>query len=472
MGKIDSPQGRNDMTRRNFLELSSALASRGFLAAVFGSLAGCTKKEKAPQEPASQLSSEPISSQPPINEPACEKITTTMPSVRFLDEKMEYPKPDGINVSQQEYLQAANEFAYEVELHLVPKLIRSFEQFPDFKAPDAPREKLFIHFMLASIEAAARHPEFKPYIEQKKSEQDMVVWANHIKPLFLAGGSYFDFSRNVGIHDPATGKIIPSAQLLIYRINSNEMVEMKDDKGAVKVPVLHIGDRLFDLDEFSNPGLYDPQSEIAMIFDNYLNAKSKIDELIKSGVIKERPKNEASVIEHYNKNAVIHEATHVLIGKRYEQGRTTNVNQMYQVPFAIPHVNKTGKAADISGVYAPVHFTELCAVGNEIYHDQSDFPLTYVMNFADGDNFAYGFVRKALPVFTLKAMPESPEKDALMARLLTGQSMSSVEIARIATHKLSHEARKEVGSALFHMGQECFRMAQNGELQGTSFDFQ
>jgi len=463
MGKIDSPEGRNDMTRRHFLELA---ASRGVLAAVFGYLAGCKEKKEVPQEPAPQLSSEP-----PI-EPACEKMTTTMPSVRFLDEKMEYPKPNGINVSQEEYLQLAKEFTYEVETYFIPKLIRSFEQFPHLKAPNAPREELIVHFLLASVEAAARRPEFRPYIDQKKDERDMTVWADHIKPLFMAGGSYFDFNRNLGIYNPDTGKITPSTQLLMYRIDSNEMVEMKDDKGAIKVPVLHIGDRLFDLDEFSSPGLYDPQSEIAMIFDNNLDIKSGIDELIKSGVIKERPKNEAKVIEHYNKNAVIHEATHVLIGKRHEQGRTTDINQMYQVPFSVPYVNKAGMAADVSGVYAPVHFTELCAVGNEIYHDQSDFPLTYVMYFSDDKNFAYEFVRKALPVFTLKAMPESPEKDALIARLQTGQKMSSVEIARIATHKLSHEARKEVGAALFHMGQECYRMAQNGELQGTSFNFQ
>jgi hypothetical protein len=391
-----------------------------------------------------------------------------MPKVEFVNMPVQHRTPFGIECSQEEYMQAAAEFVYEVKTQLVPKLIRSFEMHPEFKAPTAQREKLFVHFMLAAIDTASKKSVFKPYINQQKDNTDMVEWANYIKPLFLAGGCYFEFKRDVATYDKNAGTMVGTTSLNIYAINGDEMVTVEDISGITGVSVLYLGDCLFDLDENNTIGQYDPESNFALIFEQNIKAKDRIDELIRSGVTKERPKNEAELIKQYRKNAIIHEATHVLIGKTLSLGRSVGVFQTYKVPVGVP-LNNTGTVADASGIYTPVHFAELCAAGSEIYNDQSSFPLTYVMYFADHrNNFGYKLIGQLLPLLTVKAIPESPEKETLLAKMQSNQRMKSAELARIAIHQLTPELRRQVGAQMYRMGRQMFYLAESGQLENGS----
>lgn len=394
-----------------------------------------------------------------------EKMTAEMPKIEFLDEKVSYPKPKELeHLSDDEYVQACYEFAYNVVQNLVPKLKESFEMHPNFKNPNAPRQQLFIHFILGAVEDGIKNPVFKAYLEKHKSSRDMFHWAKLLKPLLLAGGYYFSLNR-IGSLDPDSGKINGSTELRLYSHQGEKIVKLKDEVGETKAQIYQLGEKVFNLDEFSKPGFYDPDLNIGLVSVKPGKAASKIDLLMDSGVLTERPKDVEKLQKQYDRDTEVHEATHVLVGDRYELARKTDLNHLFMANLPKITINEQGTFTVPSGVYAPIHFQEMCAVGNEIFHGNTKLPISGLMYFGGGNSLGYVMVRKVLPMLALKVMVESPIKEEIVNRFKAGMEINDAVVARSIFENFTPFHWKKLGYLLYKMGIDCLEKAQKGEFQ-------
>lgn len=211
-----------------------------------------------------------------------------LPEMKFLNREMTFPKPPEITASDEDYRMASVHFANQVSWEFIPKLEQSFVKFPEAKMDPEQRGKLMLKFMNAIVNFAAADPVLFPCFENFKGQSpDIKDMAIVLKPIFLHGGLYFDLHYTK--YEGETNKAI--IQMMVYKVQSTESAEMSDDKTTVEIPVLTLGDRVFDLDEYSSPGLQDTDMNLALVFGQSNRPQEKINKFITHGIIKDRPED-------------------------------------------------------------------------------------------------------------------------------------------------------------------------------------
>ena len=156
-----------------------------------------------------------------------------------------------------------------------------------------------------------------------------------------------------------------------------------------------------------------------------------------------------------------HETMHVFLANKFPKaGRMVDRSFVFEVPFKIDVGG--GFVVDMSGVYPPVMFHELCGIGIQIAQSDSDVPysiLTYLGYETDG---SYKLVGKILPLAILKVAPETPLKKQIMDGFYSDGTLDFPTLERLVkSPEFTPEHSKAVGNYLFTAGVQLLDMAEN-----------
>jgi len=386
-----------------------------------------------------------------------------MPQVEFTNKPYKYPKPAGIDCSDEVFVTAAEYFVYKSD-HLIKKLKKSFDMAPELKAPGIERSVFFEKFIVALGESAATDDALRAYILDNKHKIDLEFWADHLKPIFIAGGVYFDLARVPHGLDDGTGQITESLELQIYRIDSTETVKISDKKGVEEAPVLTLGERLFDLDEFSQPGRYDTKSGLALFYQGNADVNKAVDTLMDYGLLKTRPHDMNSVQREHDRDTKIHEAGHYLASKRYRHGGNASPFAVANMTFSVQGIDQSGAASDVRGQFGPIHLTELYAVGLELFHSKADPPIDF-LNYFGVNNYSYLLANQLLTRLSIKFLSMGDGKDEIMDNFRRGISMPSADVADIMSSELDFHQIKKVAAEMHRMAAEGFAGMEGKEFK-------
>lgn len=390
-----------------------------------------------------------------------------LPEVTLIDEEITYPKPKEITASDEQYKEASEEFTGFVRSYLLPKLNESMRRFPEYQEEKMHlRGEIFIHFVNEAIQKMEMIPALAPLVKANGGTRDLFEVAKLLQPIFLRGGLYFSLTNVAkGVGD-RPGEFRQAQCLELYEVDSTEKAEVTDGSFKSEVPMLILGDRLFDMDEYSGPGRQDTELNMALIYKMNNKPEKMVDMLLEEGVISQRPQNEMFALREYEEGTKKHEAVHVFLEDRFSGFDMSGAN-FYQVPLNIP-MGVGDVTANMSGNYAPVMFSELCAVGNEIAHSESEFPLSHVSYFTAGDEYGYQMLSQLLPVLTIASLKDERKKAFLINQFTQNGSMNRGALAKAVIEDLDVETRKKVGESLYRMGYSFLMAAEKGGLHKAS----
>jgi hypothetical protein len=458
-------------SRRKFLETAGTAITAGAAEKVLGISsvisallnASCNRGQDKTADVESSKSVKP-NLVPDGGKENIEKPYPFMPEVTFTGEKYKFPKPNGIDCSYEDFVMAAQEFVNAALFYFIPKLKESFKG----GAPQGtPTESVYAQLILDIVEYASKSsPELKNYIEKNKTETDALKWAEYLKPIFLAGGVYFSLQRLLlnNNDSPSQAKVC----LTILKLGENEIVEAADSKGTVKAPIFTVQEAVFNSgdEKITGEGFYDSYIECSFVIKDDAKQRHHIDELLRLGIITERPDQESELYKDRLKDVKVHEAIHVYIAKRFVYGATSSAKLFFAVPLAIPGVVRGG-GINMSGKYRQIDFQELCAAGSDIFNsaDSGRLPLSFIEYFSSQEgSVGYELLSKVLPSITIMAIKDQAKREEFGDAILQRKRLTQLDFAKLAAG-LSPDEIKRVGASLFKLGTQLLQKAEDGEFE-------
>ncbi|MBD3328797.1 hypothetical protein GF340_05885 [Candidatus Peregrinibacteria bacterium] len=393
-----------------------------------------------------------------------------VPSIRQIHEEYVITKPDGIDLSDEEFLNASKALGEKTKVLLENLNVELAKVVP------GRREALISKCSNQIFELAKKNPAFREYLNRENDRKE----GNHpgrieavLSTLFLAGGYYLEM-RKVPHFDPRTKVSTSKSQLSYFRISGSDMVSFKDQIGTFNAPVIRLDKLIYGTGKPDYLGFFDGRTGLTFMLEEAINNAASIEyERIKadfSNFLEDQDINlnkVRSLIESYT---IEHEATHAYLNERFPRScRMTSQGFLLLVKDLNIDVS-AGVKANMDGVYNPVNFQELCATGAEIFNNADDFPLDlliYLGTLSSHDNPAdpYQLFCQVLPNLTVQLAPRSKyRKEAIKdIKQTRGQNLSK-NIFDMIKHTFGKEDVKRIGRALYDLGLKLMKAGETGKL--------
>lgn len=395
----------------------------------------------------------------------------TMPTTELTTRKVNFKKPDGLELSDEEFVEASSNLGDSVKQLILKELQPKLESLTGKE-----REAAIEACIGDIIGIAKENPAFRKLLEEKETEiatDPRQRIDGTIKSLFPAGGFSLSIQR-MPTYDPVTRMASSERELSYYPVEDTETVDFTDEIGTFEAPVVRLGQALFRSHEVSRLGYYDPETELTFMHNDRVgkSASQRYAEIQAdpSQMLEGQEMDIERMKEMIERDTIIHEATHAYVGARFP--RICQANSMrFQLKVQGLDVEiSPGIRAKLDGIYHPTNFQELCATGVEIYNSADDFPLAYIIYMGTAKSFdtplnVYQLFGKALPVLTTKLAPNGKRKKETIRDIKTtgGRNMTALNLGMIK-HDFDANAVRRVGKALYLMGLKLLKDAESGKM--------
>ncbi|MFC1748986.1 hypothetical protein ACFL2V_09300 [Pseudomonadota bacterium] len=448
--EITAPQRRekpsNDLKR---IGVAIAALIGTVLAAQHCDLDGDKKAEKR------EIPVEVKPADAPVEEQEKEVLSRAdIPSYKRINSSVSFSQPKDLEMNKEEFLKATKAVAKIIHKETMQRLASSL------KEDDGNLEDVIVKYLDDCFKHISdQNGKFKAYIESleldpKKRHAQMVEAIND----FLLPGGYHLLLRPL-----PDGKI----SLAFREIEETYHMEVKDSEDSAQVPIIELGHPLFSLNKERMGSTLSVSLEYALIFRDHDESEANIF-LNRNKIPLPRYNtnlSKAKLTAKLREGSVRHEATHVFLGRKFPKtGLIDDENIAFSVPleFSIRTMNMP-----MHGVYPPVMFQELCAVGAEmatnemdnafVHHKWVGRPVAYPV--------PYKLVGKITPLATIKSAPSHPSKEDILEKLSRGDIHPGPIQGMMGQNWYSLSNARMAGAIMYRIGIDFFKKAEQGKLE-------
>lgn len=387
-----------------------------------------------------------------------------IPTFTHLQTSMSFQKPKNLEMDDKEFLEFSKTMGGMIkqgyEEALVPSLRLTDRNARDGAISDFMTQ---VAAMLATIDprSAKEMEEF-----HKTWTMDPYALADHFNAYLKPGGWYLAFhvDTNEGM------------SLEMFPIQDSTSMRIENGANAFQIPVITLRKSLSPRSSH--------QGEVARV-DNFFKEAVVFGE--RSSEVANRVRNMRPPLPNFQQGSedlaetqrtiyhdfLIHESGHAWVAKQFPKtGAMTDQDKAFRVPLVLlGDEGNQGLRIDLSGVYPAAAFQELCGVGIQMARGMNKIPDNNVM-FFESENPArqgldpYILVHKLVPIATLQAAPDSPQKRAMMEEFMTKGNINFDKLKLlVGTPPYSIEHTKKAGELLYRFGYALFQKAERGELE-------
>lgn len=420
--------------------------------------AGLSCKKERPKKPRGQLHPAPI-----MGNEWLEDFSVQVPHFEISDRPYVFPKPPNLHMSEAEFQEICRRIGYAAG-----QVARNGVT-PALRANPQDLEKIAMAYLADTAGfITAAHPEIAAdmqafHAKWDRSGRHTIPFITKLNQYLNPGGYFLDFQPFGAVGE---GKV----RLNVFPIRRTFTIRPRADRDTSEIPILELGDGVIPL-PFGG-GREGAIASCDSEFEHVIVFSREVDASL-TGLFSTRPPYERflkaggldALREKFYRSSLSHEATHIMTARRFpHSGRMAEIGQEYEVPFML---RIGGIPVDLSGLYPPVTFQELCGVGAHLALTEIESPLEHGMYIRGASDLPpeYELAGRILPLLTVHTAPESPLKQNLLRGLAGGFLDLSGVIALLGSRPSGPEHTKRAGEMLYRIGYSLLERAERGEFR-------
>jgi hypothetical protein len=384
-----------------------------------------------------------------------------IPEVRKLEEPVTFPKPEGLEASQEEYLSACRSLVEQISSRL-QMLATDFAQ-----RPEKVKAQLASTIVMGIGDSILNTPLLQKNWEsftESWNQKDIYALVHEINKYLHAGGAHLHYKVGEN-YDTSVD---------FYPITGTSHMQISDSSTTAKVPVLNLG-----------PGIFNPNEDVAAeklglatCTDDYstvLYSPGRVPFTTK--LLKRDPLLKDHIDTDFDQkiadDLLFHETMHIFLGQKFpKKGKERKATIAYEMKGDVPF--DADARGEIGGIHHPIVLQELCAMGAEISRASTDRPV-WILNFLNGKGlYQYILFQQLLQLAIMQVAPDSQLKRKGMRNFLSPNSLRQgefdlEELRSIVTQpNFTKEHAHKVGQILYNTGTYFFEKLEKGAYKQIS----